>query len=158
METWKPLRNFPSYDGSTDGRIMNIKTQRVLKTFTNEHGYKLVCLRKNGKQYTVKVAKVIAETFIGECPGLDISYKNGDRSDCCVDNLEWRTRSETILAAFDRGIRVPPRQIAIRVVETGELYPSIRSCARAIDCCQNDISGYFAGKRSSVKGYHFEYA
>ena len=77
---------------------------------------------------------------------------------CCVDNLEWRTRSETILAAFDRGTRVPPRQIAIRVVETGESYPSIRSCARAIDCCQNDISGYFAGKRSSVKGYHFEYA
>ena len=82
METWKPLRNFPSYDGSTDGRIMNIKTQRVLKTFTNEYGYKLVCLRKNGKQYTVKVAKVIAETFQGRPTCLHRVESN-------LENLEY---------------------------------------------------------------------
>ena len=53
MEIWKPLKNFPSYNGSTEGRIMNIKTQRILKTFLNNDGYSQVCLRKNGKQYTV---------------------------------------------------------------------------------------------------------
>ena len=100
MEIWKPIKNFPSYNGSTEGRIMNIKTQRILKTFLNNDGYLQVCLRKNGKQYTVKVGRVIAETFLGEHPGMDVSYKNGDRSDICVDNLEWCTRRETIRRAF----------------------------------------------------------
>lgn len=63
MEIWKPLRNFPSYNGSTEGRIMNVKTQRIMKPFMNGKGYLQVCLRKNNQQYTVKVSKVIAETF-----------------------------------------------------------------------------------------------
>ena len=78
MEIWKPLKNFPSYDGSSEGRIRNIRTQRILKTYINEKGYETVCLRKNGRQYTVKVSKVIAETFLGEHPGMDVRNKNGD--------------------------------------------------------------------------------
>lgn len=158
MEIWKPLKNFPSYNGSTEGRIMNIKTQRIMKTFANSKGYVQVCLRKNNKQYTVRVAQVIAETFLGEHPGLDVTYKNGDRSDICVDNLEWCTRQEVIRRAFDRGTKIPSRQIAVRVVETGEAYNSLRACARDIGCSQTDISQYLAGKRISVKGYHFEHA
>lgn len=158
MEIWKPLRNFPSYNGSTEGKIMNIKTQRIMKTFVNSKGYVQVCLRKNNKQYTVRVAQVIAETFLGEHPGLDVTYKNGDRSDICVDNLEWCTRQKVIRRAFDRGTKIPSRQIAVRVVETGEAYNSLRACARDIGCSQTDISQYLAGKRISVKGYHFEYA
>ena len=64
METWKPLKNFPSYNGSSEGRIMNIRTQRIMRTYINSKGYSVVCLRKNNKQYTVRVAKVIAETFL----------------------------------------------------------------------------------------------
>ena len=97
MEIWKPLRNFPSYNGSSEGRIMNIRTQRIMKTFKNDNGYIQVCLRKNNKQYTVKVARVIAETFLGEHPGMDVAYKNGDRSDVCVDNLEWCTHRNNVL-------------------------------------------------------------
>ena len=156
MEIWKPLKNFPSYNGSTEGRIMNIKTQRILKTFLNNDGYLQVCLRKNGKQYTVKVGRVIAETFLGEHPGMDVSYKNGDRSDICVDNLEWCTRRETIRRAFKRGTKIPSRQISVRVIETGNVYNSIRACAREINCSQTDICNYLFGKRPNVKGYHFE--
>ena len=156
MEICKPLKNFPSYNGSTEGRIMNIKTQRILKTFLNNDGYLQVCLRKNSKQYTVKVGRVIAETFLGEHPGMDVSYKNGDRSDICVDNLEWCTRQETIRRAFKRGTKIPSRQISVRVIETGNVYNSIRACAREINCSQTDICNYLFGRRPNVKGYHFE--
>lgn len=156
METWKPLKNFPSYNGSTEGRIMNIRTQRILKTFTNNHGYEIVTLRKNNKQYTVKVGRVIAETFLGEHPGMDVGYKNGDRSQNDISNLEWRTRQETIQSAFDRGTKIPSRQIAVRVIETGNIYSSIRACARDLNCCQTDICKCLSGKAKQVKGYHFE--
>lgn len=156
MEIWKPLKNFPSYNGSSEGRIMNIKTQRILKTFVNYKGYVLVCLRKNNRQYTVRVAQVIAETFLGEHPGMDVTYKNGNRSDIDISNLEWRTRQEIIQRSFEKGERVPSRQIPIRVVETGKTYNSIRACARDIGCYQTDICKYLRGDLKHVKGYHFE--
>lgn len=158
MEIWKPLKNFPRYNGSTEGRIMNIRTQRILKTFVNSQGYELICLRKNNKQYTVKVGRVIAETFLGEHPGMDVGYKNGDRLQNNISNLEWRTRQETIRDAFDRGTKVPSRQIAIRVIETGATYSSIRECAKDLGCCQSDISRCLQGKSKQVNGYHFERA
>ena len=156
MEIWKPLKNFPSYNGSSEGRIMNIKTQRILKTFVNYKGYVQVCLRKNNKQYTVRVAQVIADTFLGEHPGMDVTYKNGNRSDVSADNLEWRTRQEVIQRSFERGERAPSHQIPIRVIETGETYDSIRACARDIGCYQTDICKYLRGELRHVKGYHFE--
>lgn len=156
MEIWKPLRNFPSYNGSSEGRIMNIKTQRIMKAFINEKGYVQVCLRKNNKQHTVRVAKVIADTFLGEHPGMDVTYKNGNRSDVSADNLEWCTRQETIQRSFERGERSTSRQIPIRVVETGKTYDSIRACARDLECCQTDICKYLRGELRQVKGYHFE--
>lgn len=156
MEIWKPLKNFPSYNGSTEGRIMNIRTQRILKTFADSKGYIKVCLRKNNQQYTVRVAKVIAETFLGEHPGMDVSYKDLDPTNICVDNLEWSTRSEVARKAFENGTRKSPRQIPIRVLETGEEYDSIRACARDIGCDQKDICRCLSGQRSNAKGYHFE--
>lgn len=158
MEIWKPLRNFPSYNGSSEGRIMNVKTQRILKTFVNGKGYIQVCLRKNNRQYTVKVAQLIAETFLGEHPGMDVTYKNGDRSDINVDNLEWCTRQEVIRRAFERGTKVPSRQIPVRVIETGKVYDSIRACARDLGCYQTDICKCLNGEGRQVKGYHFERA
>lgn len=156
MEIWKPLRNFPSYNGSTEGRIMNIKTQRILKTFADSRGYVKVCLRKNNQQYTVRVAKVIAETFLGEHPGMDVSYKDSDRTNICVDNLEWRTRSEVIRKAFERGSKRPSRSIPVRVIETNEIFQSVRECARYIGCDKSEILRYLNGNYTHVKGYHFE--
>lgn len=156
MEIWKPLRNFPSYNGSSEGRIMNIRTQRILKTFINEKGYEKVCLRKNNQQYTVGVAKIIAETFLGEHPGMNVRHKDLDRSNNRIDNLEWCTRSELISEAFERGSKLPARTTRVRVVETGLIFNSIAECARAIGCDRSSISKCLAGRVSNVKGWQFE--
>ena len=156
MEIWKPLRNFPSYNVSTEGRVMNIRTRRILKTYTDENGYILVCLRKNNRQYTVKVSRVIAETFLGEHPGMDVCYKDSDRSNICLDNLEWRTRSQNISDAFVRGIRSPSRGTPIRIIETGDSFRSVSECARSINCDRAEIFKCLGGTRKNIKGYHFE--
>lgn len=155
MEIWKPLRNFPSYDGSSEGRIRNIRTQRILKTTVDPNGYLKACLQKNGEQYTVKVSRVIAETFLGEHPGMDVRFRDGDRLNVCIDNLEWCTRSELIEDAYNRGTKKPYQSIPIRVVETGNTYESILDCAKDIKCDKSQISKCLVGKLSHVKGYHF---
>lgn len=96
MEIWKPLRNFPSYDVSNKGRIRNIRTQRILKPTINEKGYYQVCLRKNDKQYSVRVHRIIAETFLGENPGMEVRHKDNNRLNNSVENLEWCTRREIV--------------------------------------------------------------
>ena len=156
MEIWKPLKNFPSYDGSNEGRITNVKTRRILKTFTDDKGYIKVCLRKNNKQYTVRVGKVIAETFLDDHPGMDVSYKDLDRANVSVDNLEWRTRSEVVRKSFERGGRIQYRSIPVRVIETDDTFRSVTECARFIGCDKSEILRCLNGKRVSVKGYHFE--
>lgn len=156
MEIWKPLRNFPSYDGSTEGRIRNIRTQRIMKPNVNENGYEQICLRRNNRQYNVKVHRVIAETFLGEQSNMDVRHRDGDLLNNRVDNLYWSTRRETVQDAFKRGTRIPRSQIQIRVIETGETFPSIRACARAMDISQSEICQQLKGTRSNVKGYHFE--
>lgn len=156
MEIWKPLRNFPSYNGSSEGRIMNVRTQRILKTYINEKGYEVTTLRKNNTQYSVRVHRVIAETFLGCHPDLDVRHKDNDRSNNRVENLYWSNRKNTIRDAFDRGSKRPSRQIPIRVVETGEIYSSIRECGRETGCAQTEICKYLKGERAHVKGLHFE--
>jgi hypothetical protein len=155
MEIWKPLYGFPSYNGSSEGRIMNVRTQRILKTHTDGRGREIVQLRKNNQTYTVHVHKVIAQTFLGDHPGMDVRHRDLDRSNNRVDNLYWSSRKETVNYYFENGIRAPSRCISVMVVETGEIYDSIRACARSTGCSQSEICKQLAGKRSHVKGLHF---
>ena len=134
MEIWKPLRNFPSYNGSSEGRIMNVRTQHILTPVENPDGTLKVCLRKNNRQYSRKVHRLIAETFLGEHPGLDVRHKDLNPTNNRVDNLYWTSRSETIRDAYNRGTKKPYQSIGIRVLETGEVYDSIKSCSKAIGC------------------------
>jgi hypothetical protein len=157
MEIWKPLWNFPSYNGSSEGRIMNVRTQRILKPTPNACGVMRVTLQKNNKQFILPVHKLIANTFLGEHPGMDIRHRDLDRKNNRVDNLYLSTRSETIQDAYDRGSKHPYQSIPIRVVESGDVYDSIKSCALALKCDPAYIRQYFRGERSNVKNLHFEH-
>jgi hypothetical protein len=156
MEFWKPLRNFPSYNGSTEGRIMNVRTQHILKPYIGDKGYPQVSLCKNNKTHTVRIGRVIADTFLGEHPDLDVRYRDNDRLNTRVENLYYSTRKETINDAFVRGTKKPSRGTAIRIVETGEEYRSASECAREIGCDRSAIFKCLAGTTPHVKGYHFE--
>lgn len=155
MEIWKPLRKYPNYNGSTEGRVMNVRTQRILTPHKDLKGRMTVSLRNNGKQHTVKVRRVIAETFLGEHPGMDARNKNGDQTNNSIDNLEWCNRSDTISSAYERGSKAPSKQTGVRVIETGKYYNSLRECARDIGCSHTAICDYLAGKVTHVRGYHF---
>ena len=155
MEVWKPLRNFPSYNGSSEGRIMNVRTRKILKPQVNERGYSVVCLRRNNKQYTVRVHRVIAETFLGVHPGMDVRHADDDRSNNRVENLYWATRSETALDAFNRGTRIAPRKVRVAVVETGEVYESIKECSLDTGCSPSEIRKQIDGRIKHSKGLHF---
>ena len=107
MEIWKQLLNFPGYEGSSEGRIRNIRTQHIQKPRANGKGYLKVDLYKDSKRRNVKVSRLIAETFYGAHPGMDVRYKDNDRSNVSAENLEWCTRSELIKNAYLKGTKKP---------------------------------------------------
>ena len=155
MNKWKPLYNYPGYEGSPDGQIRNVRTQRVLKPVINGSGVPVLSLQTDNGQRSVNARRVLAETFTGEHPGMDVRYRDPDNDSLAIDNLEWCTRSETIQRGYDRGTKKSPTCVRVRVVETGETYDTIKECAEATGCDKSDISKYLAGKRKSIKGLHF---
>lgn len=161
-EIWRPIQNFPLYDCSSCGRIRNHKTGRILKTNINTRGYMHLTLRRNNKAYTERVHRLVALTFlpIANSDQLDVNHIDGDKLNNHVSNLEWCTRSENIQHGIRNGLiktnDYGHKRKAVRVVETNEVFSSIRECARELKIDQSEISQYLLGRAKKVKGYHFE--
>lgn len=156
MEIWKPIGSIPRYEASSEGRIKNSKTGRIMKTAFNSRGYEQVCLRDNKRQVTKRVHRLVAEAFHDGNNELDVNHIDGNKRNNHADNLEFCTRQDNVQHAFDNGLKKPSRMVRVRVIETGQVYDSIRECGRATGCDQSMICQYLSGKLRSVNGYHFE--
>ena len=154
MEEWKQLKNFPGYEGSTEGRIRNIRTQHVLSPVASPDGSMKVSLQKDGRQRSVKVKRAIAETYLEDCGGRDVRLRDLNQRNTRPDNLYYSSRSDTIRDAYARGSKRPYQQIEVQVVETGDIYSSIKECSKNIGCDPSYIREHLAGVRENVKGLH----
>ncbi len=158
MEQWKPSREFENYEISDKGGVRNAKTGRVLKPITNNRGYQQVCLRDGGKQYTRKIARLVADTYVdGGRPELDVTYLDGDKKNLDSENLKWCTRKEAINRTHQPGEKPRHKMRRVRCVETGEEYDSIDECSDDMGVDRHIISR-LVNRRSyeSKCGYHFE--
>ena len=156
MEIWKPIKRFPSYNCSDLGRIMNVRTQKILRPYLDDRGYLQVCLRKNNRRCTVRLHRLVADTFLGEQPGMDARHKNGDRSDNRADNIYWSERSETLIDIYENGGRSLMKATPVRVVELDREFCSVAQCARELMVDRKDIFEHLSGFKDDVKGYHIE--
>ena len=161
MEEWLKIRKYPKYEVSNEGRVRNKTTGHVL-SLRNSNGYHTVNLF-NGHGASVKsVHRLVAEAFYeGDHKGMDVNHIDGCKTNNHVDNLQWCTRSENLKHAYDIGLKQPSSNHPIRpvrVIETGDVYPSIRECARQIGADPSHIQRCLCGIYSQHLGYHFEYA
>lgn len=105
---------YPDYCISEEGRIYSLKSKRFLNTQYNDGGYEVVTLRKDGKTNTLKVHRLLCLMFKPESffEGAFVNHKDGNKKNNSLDNLEWCTRSENVLHAYDLGlIKNKPRQL-----------------------------------------------
>lgn len=163
-EVWKTVDRFPKYKVSNMGRIMNIKTGRILiPGAAKNDDYLHVGLYNNeSRRVNVYVHVLVAETFL-RCYGndLEVDHLDNNRHNNRAMNLEWVTHSENIKRAFSRGTKKPidhPNKIPIKIVETGEVFDSMRKCAEAIGGDKVGIRNCIDGEWKSYNGLHFERA
>lgn len=153
-----PAKNFPDYDALNDGNIRNRKTGRIIKPHINNKGFKTMTLCRDKKKHTVRTARVVADSFYDEEHlGLDICYRDGDRSNTAPDNLVFRTRSESVNQSFEDGRRDFATRVKVRIVETDEVFRSIRACAIALgdESYRFSIADCLDKPNRTFKGYHF---
>jgi hypothetical protein len=64
-----------------------------------------VNLKVNGKAYGRYVHRLVAKAFTPnpDCK-IEINHLNGDKTDNRVENLEWCTREENMLHAYETGL------------------------------------------------------
>lgn len=96
MEKWKPIEN-SVYAVSSEGRVKNNKTNRILKQFSIWDGSKRITLRHEGVKKNHIVHRLVAEAFI-ENPfnKEEVDHINRNNSDNRVENLRWTTKEENL--------------------------------------------------------------
>lgn len=140
---------------------MNKRSGVLLKeSIDNSTGYAKVSLWKDGTGTTKAIHRLVAETFLGRQENKDVNHIDGIKSNNRLDNLEWCTRGENMKYAYDIGLRPPIMNNGhpVKIVETGEVFDSIISCASAIGGSGHRISMCISDKynRSKHKDLHFE--
>lgn len=102
-ETWRRLvidGLATEYEISDYGRCVNFKGRPIrVGPMGGESGTHWVGLQVDGKRQTVRMDKVVLETFSGAAPGEDMEplHLNGDLTDCRITNLKWAPK-ETVRA------------------------------------------------------------
>lgn len=86
----KEIEGFEHYLIQEDGYVINSRFNKLLKPTINQKGVVKVTLFDRGRQKTVYPAREVAKAFVpNPCRFKFVKHLNGDKRDCCVDNMTW---------------------------------------------------------------------
>ena len=118
IEVWKPIEDYEGrYEISNLGNVKShikkydinskkVTTGYILKNNDNGKGYKYVTLFGNGFKDRRYIHRLVAQSFLEQnIIGLEVNHKDGKKSNNCVENLEWVTKTENANHAYRTGLR-----------------------------------------------------
>lgn len=151
---YKTIERYPDYEISEKGDVRKKGTSLIRKTYPVNGHPKLII---NGK--TEYISRLVAETYIPNPNNKsDVNHIDRNTRNNNVNNLEWATHGEIQKESY-RGFKAPGGRVyskKIMIVETGEEFPSIRACAKAIGGSASGIRHYLNNNLESYKGFHFK--
>lgn len=100
MEIWRKIDSFDNYEVSNLGNVKSLERrdstgrllkERILNPSTNTMGYKILGLKKENKNYTKQVSRLVAKAFPEICgewfEGCQVHHKDHNPSNNCAENL-----------------------------------------------------------------------
>lgn len=177
-EVWKDIAGFEGYyQVSSYGNVRSVdrvievqirgksrkvhRSGKVLTAVKTKDGYLSVQLLKNSKPYTCKVHRLVALAFCEKEDGLEeVNHIDGCKSNNCVDNLQWCTRSQNIRHAYDNGLidkntQTYNRKSVIR--SDGVVFTSLTEAANASGVYVSNLSKCCHGQLAHTGGYGFQF-
>jgi hypothetical protein len=154
VEEWKIIEDFPDYTISNYGRVFNGRRNRMIKANLDRYGYLRVSLGQNNRWMTRYIHRLVALAFVGGYfEGAMVKPIDGVKTNVMASNLEWVTQDDINRHIYTSGLS--PRSFCI--VETGDIFMYVYSCARYIGGDPDSILKCLNGTQQTHKGYHFEY-
>lgn len=93
-EFFVTIDEFPNYKVDIEGRVLNVKTGRILKPALDAMGYYHVILYNNVGRKTKKIHQLVASCFLNKPSGnVVIDHINGIKTDNRIDNLRYVSSS-----------------------------------------------------------------
>ena len=149
---FKKINGYPNYSVSTEGKVRNDRTGKILKPQMDSNGYHNIYI--DGKPR--RVHKLVAEAFIPNPKGLkEINHKDGNKENNRMDNLEWSTRSLNMLHSYKTHGRRKIGRDGVLCVETGVVYPTVEAAAKAVGRSSMAIRKCLYGWTNSSAGLHW---
>lgn len=168
MEEWKPFKPTDKsdwYEVSSEGRIRNKKTGIIRSVNQLVHGYPSSLFGGTKKGVRVNHHRLVAIHFIPNPENKpEVNHKNGVRTDCRVENLEWVTRKENIrharevLGSYRNSGRKPYllHQFKRDTNELVAIHENIQSASLATGYSVCKIEKTIDGKRAKTSKFYFK--
>lgn len=91
-------RDIGGYEGhymvDTKGNVFSLKRKKIMTPCKSNNGYMQVHLSIDGVMKSHKIHRLVAKTFIPNPYNLpQVNHKDEDKTNNCVENLEWCTQS-----------------------------------------------------------------
>lgn len=145
-EVWKQIPDFPNYSVSNEGRVKNVKFNRLISQHFDKDGYCLAPLSHKGKTKTARVHQLVAKAFI---PNPDIllvpDHLDLNKANNQVSNLRWATRSQNSQNQLARGI-IPYRGVSL-IRSNNSFLSQIQHHGRGVNI------GWFATTEEAARAY-----
>jgi|DEB0MinimDraft_4_1074332.scaffolds.fasta_scaffold67134_2 hypothetical protein len=145
QEIWKTIEEFPKYEVSSQGKVRNIKTGRVLKTSLNNKGYKQVNLGKS-----LLVHRLVCLTFLPN-KSETVNHIDGDKFNNNVSNLEWCTNEYNQKQAWENGLYDGRKKMCLDL-RTGVYYDTASNFSRAKGMNRSTLHKHLV----NIKDYGFD--
>lgn len=156
LEEWRPIDGYPNYQVSDRGRVMNLKSGRVLKQAVDNHGYECVALYKDGKIKQCRIHRLTAEAFIPNPNNLaQVNHIDENKRNNDVSNLEWVTALHNIQhSTHQRSCKINQLTLDGEYIRQWNSSMDIErefgfNSGGIISCCK--------GKQKTAYGYKWEY-
>jgi hypothetical protein len=152
---WRSVPDFPNYIVSRDGRLFNTKTKTELRPryyVVEGRTYGRVRLHYYGVTRDTYIHQLVAQAFIpGFVMGQYLKHHDGNTRNNHVDNLEFKRRE------LNQGDLSRIKGRAVRIVETGQIFDTVREVASYIGGDYKTVYDVLKGRRHTHKGYTFEW-
>lgn len=147
-EIWKDIPGYVFlYQVSNYGRIRSFQSRdggvKILKHSFDRAGYPIICLCKNKQKITKLVHRLVMISFYGN-ENLDVNHKDGNKSNCNIENLEYVTKSQNTRHAIANGLLVP--NVSKIAIEKRKIVLMI--CPETNEIIEKFISAHDAAKKT----------